>query len=104
MKIRISNSNIKHDTGRAILIKVPGTSNCFWISWKMVHVKGNGYSVFLPDDWDYKLIREKSRTFSETVNIDYMEDHFANMKLKEAVHHKPDELKMETEIDESLIR
>lgn len=104
MKIIINYNQIKYQTDRAYLIGIPDSTGKFWISSKMVYTHGNQLSVLLPDNWDYQIIRGKHGQEKETVDISYMEEHFANQIAPTVEHHRPKKLDVDDKIDDSLIK
>ena len=96
--------NIKVETSKAVLIKLPGTEKCFWHPKSLIKdVGGKGYflSFSYTDVWKFKVD-------NKVVPIEYIENAFAkgNESFKIAIDrtkpynliHTPKKLELESDI------
>lgn len=69
-----ANSNlIQHDTGKAVLIKVPNSEFKFWHPAKCVRTSGkSGYrlSISYTDSFDFKLFRSGKGRYNKSEKIE----------------------------------
>lgn len=112
MKAKINNNQIKHDTGKAVLVTVPGTSSKCWIPSKFVYSKGYYSIVYLPDDMEFSCVRGKTIKFTmtgeELAEAFGGNDQYRNAspkpKVVEVVHTPEPKEPVEVDADEELIR
>tara|TARA_Y200000002_G_scaffold382589_1_gene400195 strand:- start:7107 stop:7373 length:267 start_codon:yes stop_codon:yes gene_type:complete len=61
MKLILNSNSIQHDTGKALLIKLPKSELCFWHTKRFCNESGkNGYQLsvwFGNDSWKIKAFR-----------------------------------------------
>lgn len=121
-KININNSNIKADTGKAVLIACPHNSDydgySFWIPSKMVRErkKSTTKEISYTEDFEFHLKKYgngkyNSREVLDEIVVGYedLEEIFGvtskNLELANPYEtHKPEELTaVQTKADESLV-
>lgn len=70
----IANSNlVQTDTGRAVLIKVPGTDYVFWHPDKLVRQGGKGgyrMSIGYTDEFKFKLFKPGKGKYNQSDKFD----------------------------------
>lgn len=113
MKIQINDNQVKYQTAKAFLIKIPNSDLGFWLTSKLVFPYYDGYTLFLHEDLAYMTSKLHSRS-REKGEIDGQSliDAFANTKVlppstePQRVEHIPehkDPIKKRV-IDNDLIR
>lgn len=113
MIIAIYNNQIEHDTGRALLIAYPKSSECsgdkFWIPKSLVTDKGYYKKIWIPDNFTLKNINgldidheEIKETFHEqTIRLLGYEEEDNKYYLKVS---EPTKIDKEVEIKSELLK
>jgi len=116
MKALINKSQIKHNTGKAILVTLPNTnSKKVWIPEKLVYPNSDNYTctVYLPDSFTFNGISGNAGKNRFDISADELSDYFEPMsnsivkrKYKPSfIEHVPDKLKaVDSNVDDSLKR
>lgn len=109
MKIIINKSQIKYQTPKALLIKVPNTSSAFWISNKMATSSGKQVAIYLPENWQYRIFKNAKDVQEEDIN--YLRAAFENQIYEpkkttpSVVRHTPNKIKpIKRDIENEFIR
>lgn len=75
MRIEINDSQVKYQTAKAFLIKIPGEQWGFWLTSKCVYPDGEGFSIYLNNNYTYYTtnLRSKKKQKSEVLGEDLIE-------------------------------
>lgn len=89
MKFRINNNQIKYDTGRAILVKIPWTKYTTWIPQSLAYADKNGWSttIYVPDGMTFRIMHDKALV-EEVSNKDFY-DYFQSIHISDKKPHVP---------------
>lgn len=79
MRCEISNSQIKHDTGKAMLITIPGTKSKFWLPAKLAYDKGYYSIIYLPTNMMFHCIHGKTTKFE--LSADELADKLSSVNI-----------------------
>lgn len=113
MRITINDSQVKYQTAKAFLIKIPDSNRGFWLPSKLVFPTEGGYKIYLHEDWSYMTVRLHSKSrHKDEIDGESLIDAFANTKvippsdMPQRIEHVPehkDPIKKRV-IDDDLIR
>lgn len=95
--IHIFDNQIKYAGDRASLIKLPGTTTCFWLSAKCIRSgkTWNSYSIGINDEWDYHTVDGQQK---DVITGDELLSYFENQapiykkQVYQKIHHMPEEI------------
>lgn len=110
MKLLINANQVKYDTGKAFLIKIPRTKGWkFWMPAKLVYRNRDGHSksVYIPDDMEIHCVDGKGKKFEiDTEQLASYFDHISiGQKQDPIYHHVPERVEAkEATADEELMR
>lgn len=113
MRIKINANQVKFQTAKAFLIKIPGNDWGFWLTSKCVFPDDGNFVIYLNESYSYLTAKLHSASHQKGKTMgNSLIDAFANTKVLEADHrpkyidHVPDKkapLKKRV-IDDDLIR
>lgn len=109
--ISILNNQIKHDTGKASLIKLPGSANLVWVSNKCIHDNNRSsmINVGINTDFSYHAVRGKTVKFeiSGEEILEYFENEVIPTPQSKVtfIENKPRHIEpKDVDVDDSLFR
>lgn len=109
--ISILNNQIKHDTGKASLIKLPGSDNLVWVSNKCIHdnKRSSAINVGINTDFSYHAVRGKTVKFEmsgeEIIEAFEGEIVYAPQPKVTFIENKPKHIEpKDVDVDDSLLR
>lgn len=113
MRITINDNQVKYQTAKAFLIKIPESDRGFWLPSKLVFPAERGYKIYLHEDWSYMMVRLRSKSRKkDEIDGESLIRAFANTKVippsdvPQRIEHVPehkDPIKKRV-IDDDLIR
>lgn len=101
MKLLVLQNQIKHETSRAALIKLPGTKNkAFWVSKRLLSAYKSSYALYAGDDYSFTVTGgEREYTIGAAELAEYFKEIESPYET-----HKPKQLDIERkEIPEDLL-
>lgn len=98
MNFLISKNLIKAETAKSVLIKIPKSDYCFWVSRKLLKNYKNSLSLYAGEDYTFKAF---IKTKSKMIGINELQSVFQEVKSEYETHiPKPLEVQQISAIDE----
>lgn len=107
MIIKFEKELIKHETEKALLIKLPKVKAAVWIPKSLVKTKFWFYTAFLPQTMKFTLVIGESNRRCSAAKLKQLFDKGDTFnEIPKVIYHVPKKLnpKKKVEIDESLKR
>lgn len=106
MKIYFTENLVKHETGKARLIKLPGSSKAFWLPESLIYpTRGKYWVGYIPDGFVVTSAKSHLAIDEAELEAAFESTNHSLTGVEEIEHHKPEhEEPIEPTIDDSLKR
>lgn len=109
--ISIMNNQIKHDTGKASLIKLPESANLVWVSNKYIHDNNHSSALNVGINTDFSYHAVRGKTVKLEMSGEEILEHFENEVIHTTqskvtfIENKPKHIEpKDVDVDDSLFR